>query len=58
MLRLPNLDGKIITVGNNQNLALMPKFPDFYVGITEYHFATAATSSSNTVKITTEYSTL
>ena len=55
MLRLPNLDGKIITVGNNQNLAIDTEVTQTSTsGITEYHFATAATaSSSNTVKITT-----
>ena len=55
MLRLPNLDGKKITVGNNQNLAIDTEVTQTSTsGITEYHFATAATaSSSNTVKITT-----
>ena len=55
MLRLPNLDGKKITVGSNQNLAFDTEVPQSsMLGITEYQFATAATSSSsNIVKITT-----
>ena len=55
MLRLPNLDGKKITLGNNQNLAIDTEVTQTSTsGITEYHFATAATSSSsNTFKITT-----
>ena len=54
-LRLPNLDGKKITVGNNQNLAIDAEVAQTaFVGTTEYKFATPATSvSSNTVKVTT-----
>jgi len=55
MLRLPNLDGKKITVGNNQNLAIDTEVNQTSTtATTKYQFATAATSSSsNTVKITT-----
>jgi hypothetical protein len=54
-LRLPNLDGKKITVGNNQNLAIDAEVAQTaFLATTEYQFATPATSvSSNTVKITT-----
>jgi hypothetical protein len=54
-LRLPNLDGEKITVGNNQNLAVDAEVAQTaFVGTTEYQFTTPATStSSNTVKITT-----
>ena len=53
-VRLPNLDGKKIVVGNNQNLAIDAEVSQTgFLGTTEYQFVTPATSStSNAVKIT------
>ena len=54
-IQLPNLDGKKITVGNNQNLAIDAEVAQTaFLGVTEYHFSTPANSlSSNTIKIST-----
>ena len=54
-IQLPNLDGKKITVGNNQNLAIDAEFAQTaFLGVTEYQFSSpASSSSSNTIKIST-----
>ena len=54
-IQLPNLDGKKITVGNNQNLAVDAEVAQTaFLGVAEYQFSTPANSlSSNTIKIST-----
>lgn len=55
VVRLPNLDGNQIVVGNNQNLAIDAEVTQTdFSKKTEYKFATpATTSTSNTIKIST-----
>lgn len=54
-IQLDNFDGKIITVGQNQNLAINSEVPQTSVsGTPEYRFVSGATSStSNTISIST-----